>query len=945
MKNIFRHKVLAGAFVMILALVVGFVSFTNEAHAAAITASASGNWNATTTWTPAQVPVAGDAVTIPVGFTVTVTAPAAAATVSVSDPVGTSNGLTISSGQSLTLTGALTIVGSSTAQNSTINVGAGTLSAAGISITGGTSTGASIVSLTTGSITTSAGITFAGAQAVAQLTVTGAGSITLTGTVGIGTGGTVALNAASTVNFNGTTTQPINVYTYGNLTVNNTTGTATMATGTIPVAGNLTVTSGILDMASSVPTVTGTTTVSSGGTLLLSSLTGLKTFTGDVTVASGGIWNETAAVAVSHAGSLTNNGTYTGSTGIHTFTGTGKTLTGTIAIPNLTISGTTTNAGVLTVSTALAGASTLTNGATGTLNLGGTNTATLVANTVGNTVVYNGGAQTVTIVPYYNLTLANVGTKTVGGALTVANATSIAPFGLAVANLTGSSTTNTLAINGTGQAAGSYGFTGSGATNINTTYFLGSGMITAAAGSVPVLPGAINLGTSANFAILAKTLISDGNPSISAITGNVGVSPAAGSSIASLSCTEVSQKIYDVDGTYTGGHNSNVTCLMPGPGANKTLVDNAVLDMGTAYTAASSPTTPAGVGANLNVGAGTLNGQTFVPGTYTWLTNTSITGDITLSGGASSVWVFQVTGTLTLNTNKHILLSGGALASNIFWQVTGTTALQAGSTFEGTILDQTNITMGASAILNGRALAQTAVTLLGDTVVTPPASSTPVVIGGGAGLTNQGGSNTTTTTNNNSTSTSTTPTVTVTPIFTPIVTVTNYVPGCMSNVGFSITTGQSCYNNTVFNQMMSIPGCNNGTMGFSVSSGMSCVNNLVTQPTVIAGCNNGTNGFSITSGISCANNMMVLNSQGENAFPKSYDFGTATLKNGSRGEAVEELQEFLNRFLNLGLMLDGNLGPKTIASIKKWQMQNGLVADGLVGAKTKMLMNTWAATR
>lgn len=72
----------------------------------------------------------------------------------------------------------------------------------------------------------------------------------------------------------------------------------------------------------------------------------------------------------------------------------------------------------------------------------------------------------------------------------------------------------------------------------------------------------------------------------------------------------------------------------------------------------------------------------------------------------------------------------------------------------------------------------------------------------------------------------------------------------------------------------------------------------------------------------------------------TYNFGTTTLKNGSRGEAVMELQRFLNAKLNLGLVVDGKLGPKTIAVIKKWQRDNGLVADGLIGAKTKLKMNS-----
>jgi len=71
----------------------------------------------------------------------------------------------------------------------------------------------------------------------------------------------------------------------------------------------------------------------------------------------------------------------------------------------------------------------------------------------------------------------------------------------------------------------------------------------------------------------------------------------------------------------------------------------------------------------------------------------------------------------------------------------------------------------------------------------------------------------------------------------------------------------------------------------------------------------------------------------------SYDFGTMTLRNGSRGDAVKELQRFLNQTLNLGLVIDGKLGPKTVAVIKQWQRDNGLVSDGLVGKNTKAKMN------
>lgn len=124
----------------------------------------------------------------------------------------------------------------------------------------------------------------------------------------------------------------------------------------------------------------------------------------------------------------------------------------------------------------------------------------------------------------------------------------------------------------------------------------------------------------------------------------------------------------------------------------------------------------------------------------------------------------------------------------------------------------------------------------------------------------------------------------------------------------------------------STQGCSGGNI-YNTSTGKLCVNNAGDQ---IPGCGNRTTGFSTATGGSCALNRVA---------GVAYNFGTKTLKNGSKGEAVKELQRFLNDKLNLGLVLDGKLGPKTIAVIKKWQKANGLKADGLVGAKTKTKMN------
>ncbi|MDO8724696.1 MAG: ice-binding family protein [Candidatus Methanoperedens sp.] len=61
-------------------------------------------------------------------------------------------------------------------------------------------------------------------------------------------------------------------------------------------------------------------------------------------------------------------------------------------------------------------------------------------------------------------------------------------------------------------------------------------------------------------------------------------------------------------------------------------------------------------------------------------------------------------------------LSGGAQSKNIFWQVAGKTTLGTTSDFKGIILSKTLISMNTGARLNGRALSQTEVTLIANSV-------------------------------------------------------------------------------------------------------------------------------------------------------------------------------------------------------------------------------------
>jgi hypothetical protein len=248
--------------------------------------------------------------------------------------------------------------------------------------------------------------------------------------------------------------------------------------------------------------------------------------------------------------------------------------------------------------------------------------------------------------------------------------------------------------------------------------------VTVTVALAPAGPPAVNLLSIAtnNFVVLATTGISDANPVLGLITGNIGLSPAAGSAI-TVACSEMqgASNIHASDATYAVVGFAG--CAVPTSG----LVGQAILDVGTAYTAASNPATPAGVGAaNLDVLAGVLPaGTNFIPGTYTWGSNVNINGDITLTGGASDVWVFQVSGNLAIASGASVpagvkvVLVGGAVPSNVFWQVAGASVtLGTYSTFNGVILTSpsTLIAIQTGAVLHGRALSGTAVTLDGSTV-------------------------------------------------------------------------------------------------------------------------------------------------------------------------------------------------------------------------------------
>ncbi len=181
-------------------------------------------------------------------------------------------------------------------------------------------------------------------------------------------------------------------------------------------------------------------------------------------------------------------------------------------------------------------------------------------------------------------------------------------------------------------------------------------------------PATVNLGAAGNYVIISKTAIT--TTGVTAITGDIAISPAGASSLVGFGQAIDGSGTFSTSALVNGKiYASDYTAPTP---ANTSA---AVSAMQAAYVDASTRTPGTGA-SNLNVGGGTLSGQNFVPGTYTWGSNVDITGAITFTGSASDIWIIQISGTLTLESNQNIILAGGALASNIFWQVAGTTTIK-----------------------------------------------------------------------------------------------------------------------------------------------------------------------------------------------------------------------------------------------------------------------------
>jgi len=226
-------------------------------------------------------------------------------------------------------------------------------------------------------------------------------------------------------------------------------------------------------------------------------------------------------------------------------------------------------------------------------------------------------------------------------------------------------------------------------------------------------PAPVVLGGAGNYVILAKSTIT--TTGVTAVTGDLGLSPAAASFVQGFSltldptgCFSTTTPSTLVTGNVFAADYNTGTCTTPA------VLTTAVLNMQAAYTDAAGRAPDF-----TEVGAGNIGGMTLPAGTYKWGTGVSILSNVTLNGGPNDVWIFQIAQGITQASAARVILTGGALPKNIFWQSFGVVTLGTTSHMEGVILAQTAIALNTGATANGRLLAQTAVTLDASTVVQP----------------------------------------------------------------------------------------------------------------------------------------------------------------------------------------------------------------------------------
>ena len=214
----------------------------------------------------------------------------------------------------------------------------------------------------------------------------------------------------------------------------------------------------------------------------------------------------------------------------------------------------------------------------------------------------------------------------------------------------------------------------------------------------------VNLASASTFAIAATAGITTTTPVVVAtptINGDVVLDPLA-------TC----------DGVTTGAAGTIGDCDLTPPLVTGTVYTPlyglavaaaAKSDLRIAYLSIVPANLPGGtpIAAPTTLGTGSTGQSTFTPGVYTSGTSIMVWGNLTLDaqGDPNAVFVFQSASTIDSQANAQIVLTGGAKASNVWWQAGSAATLLANTIWNGNILAYDNITVGTAANSCGRIFA------------------------------------------------------------------------------------------------------------------------------------------------------------------------------------------------------------------------------------------------
>ena len=224
----------------------------------------------------------------------------------------------------------------------------------------------------------------------------------------------------------------------------------------------------------------------------------------------------------------------------------------------------------------------------------------------------------------------------------------------------------------------------------------------------PLGPGAVDLAGVARFGIIAGVGVSN-QAGFSVINNlDVGIYPGVRSSVVGFPPAVVNNgAIYCADDLIPAGTNA--------------MLQQAKLDLVAAYDFAAAASTPAP-----QTVSGDLGGTTLAPGIYTTASTLLIqSGDVTLDaqGDQNAVWIFQIASALTTvgGAGGNVILTGGAQAKNIYWQIGSSATIGDFTNFYGNVLALQSITMNSGAVATGRMLARNGAVVMssGNTINKP----------------------------------------------------------------------------------------------------------------------------------------------------------------------------------------------------------------------------------